>query len=62
MGLYEKLHDLAHMLGDYYGSWGYREGITGDLNFALDIVKNYTIDEIEEAKNILIKQIADSRE
>lgn len=61
-GLYEKLHDLAHMLGDYYGNWGYKEGVTGSLTFALEIVKNYTLDEIEEARKILMKQIADSRE
>ena len=57
-GLYEKLHDLAHMLGDYHGNWGYKEGITGNLDFALDIVKNYTSDEINEARNILLKQLA----
>lgn len=60
MGLYERLKDLANILGDYYGYWGVREGVTRNIEVAKDIAKNYTKDEIEEARRILMKQLADS--
>lgn len=60
MGLYEKLKDLAHMLGDYLGTWGVREGITNNDTIIQEIMNNYTLDEIAEAHRILLKQVAES--
>ena len=47
-------------MGDYLGTWGHREGVTGNFNIAEEIIENYTLDEIAEAHRILLKQVAES--
>lgn len=57
MNLYEKLLDLAQMLGEYHGFW-HKDGMAGNKSIWEEIQTNYTKEEVDEATKIMYKQLS----
>ena len=61
MGLYERLLDLATILGEYYGHWNLGRGLMYNQEVMADIKANYTDTEIEQAILIMLREVAWSK-